>query len=311
MDTHPGLTRISPWELNAKINRNENFFLIDTLTGEHFNSAHIPGAKNACVFEVVFLDNMETIVPGKYDEIVVYGSSGNSMDAATAGDKLARAGYRSVSLLDGGLAGWRKHGYPVEGADVAILSTSGEDIRIRDGAYGVNTDQSVLEWTGRNPNKKHYGTVPLEKGAITVKDGMIDGSFTIDMTGIKSMDLAGDEYEPVLLSHLGSDDFFFAKLFPKAFFTIRSATIIDKPNLSSPNFEIAGDLEIRGNTNRITFPATLTPLQEGGITIEAHFDIDRTRWKIIYGSARFFEHLGMHLVFDLISIQIRLVLSEI
>jgi hypothetical protein len=34
----------------------------------------------------------------------------------------------------------------------------------------------------------------------------------------------------------------------------------------------------------------------------AHFDFDRTRWNVIYGSSRFFEHLGMHLVFDLISI---------
>ena len=42
-------------------------------------------------------------------------------------------------------------------------------------------------------------------------------------------------------------------------------------------------------------------------TAEAHFDIDRTRWKVIYGSSRFFKHLGMHLVFDLISIQCRIV----
>ncbi len=41
--------------------------------------------------------------------------------------------------------------------------------------------------------------------------------------------------------------------------------------------------------------------------LEGHFDIDRTRWKIIYGSTRFFEHLGMHKVFDLISIQVRIV----
>jgi len=41
--------------------------------------------------------------------------------------------------------------------------------------------------------------------------------------------------------------------------------------------------------------------------LEAHFDIDRTRWNVIYGSTRFFEHLGMHKVFDLLSFQIRMV----
>lgn len=44
------------------------------------------------------------------------------------------------------------------------------------------------------------------------------------------------------------------------------------------------------------------------LLVEAHFAIDRTNWGIIYGSARFFEHLGMHQVFDEISLCLRLVL---
>ena len=52
--------------------------------------------------------------------------------------------------------------------------------------------------------------------------------------------------------------------------------------------------------------ATITRTPENGLAAEAHFDIDRPRWNIIYGSTRFFEHLGMHLVFDLISIQLRI-----
>jgi hypothetical protein len=44
---------------------------------------------------------------------------------------------------------------------------------------------------------------------------------------------------------------------------------------------------------------------EGGISAEAHLDIDRTWWNAICGSARFFEHLGMHLVFDLDGIEVR------
>jgi hypothetical protein len=53
--------------------------------------------------------------------------------------------------------------------------------------------------------------------------------------------------------------------------------------------------------------ATVGKTAEGGLAIEAHFDMDRTRWGIIYGSARFFEYLGMHLVFDLISFQVRII----
>lgn len=47
------------------------------------------------------------------------------------------------------------------------------------------------------------------------------------------------------------------------------------------------------------------------MAIEAHFDIDRTRWKEIYGSARLFEHLGMQLLFDPVSIEMRLLFSMI
>jgi hypothetical protein len=54
------------------------------------------------------------------------------------------------------------------------------------------------------------------------------------------------------------------------------------------------------------FMATVTRTEDSGLAIEAHFDMDRTKWNIIYGSTRFFEHLGMHLVFDLISIQVRI-----
>jgi hypothetical protein len=53
--------------------------------------------------------------------------------------------------------------------------------------------------------------------------------------------------------------------------------------------------------------ATITKTSDNSLAAEAHFDIDRTKWGIIYGSARFFEYLGMHLVFDLISFQLRIV----
>ena len=51
---------------------------------------------------------------------------------------------------------------------------------------------------------------------------------------------------------------------------------------------------------------TVSLTDNNTLTLEAHFDIDRTRWNVIYGSTRFFEHLGMHKVFDLISVQIRI-----
>jgi len=310
MDTHSELFRMSCQDLNKKRIQGENFVLVDTLTDEHFKSVHIPGARNACVFEVAFLKNVGEIVPGKEDAIIVYGSSAKSMDSLTAMEKLIRAGYRNVSVLEGGLASWRENDYPLEGTHIEMSATPEAGVRLENGTFRVDTGQSVVEWTGRNPNKKHHGTIPLMKGEMTVGEEGIAGSFELDMTGIKNIDLEGDEWQPVLLSHLMSDDFFFVKMFPKAFFNINSMAPIDASSLSTPNYEVAGDLELRGHVGEICFPATITPMPGIGMTIEAHFDIDRTLWKAIYGSARFFEHLGMHLVFDLISIQMRLALIK-
>ncbi len=310
MKERKNMTRISARDVRRWMDEHRDFVLVDTLTNDHYTSVHLPNAKNACVFEVTFLDQMKAIVSDKDQAIVVYGSSDKSKDAVTAAEKLVRAGYTKVHTLNGGLAAWREVDYPLEGEQAYASEVPADELRIENGTYRVNTDKSVIEWTGRNPNKKHYGTLKLSKGEITVKDGVIGGSFEIDMESIKNIDLEGDDLEPVLISHLKSDDFFFVKLFPRAFFEIKAATLVNEPTLSSPNFKVKGTLKLRGIRKSITFPATVNPLPDGGAAVEAHFDIDRTRWGAIYGSSRFFEHLGMHLVFDLISVQVHLVVKE-
>ena len=175
-----------------------------------------------------------------------------------------------------------------------------------DRSYTVNVEQSIIEWTGRNPNTAHYGTLRLLRGDITIQQGMLNGTFDIDMHSVKNLNLEGSEWQPVLISHLKSDDFFFTEKFPTARFTIDSVRRISE-SLSAPNFEVEGTLELRGERNTMKFPATISKLPDGAVTAEAHFDFDRTLWKIIYGSSRYYEHLGMHLVFDPISIRLRIV----
>ena len=49
----------------------------------------------------------------------------------------------------------------------------------------------------------------------------------------------------------------------------------------------------------------LTP--EGKPAAQATLALDRTAWGSIYGSARFFQRLGMHLVNDFVDLQLRMV----
>jgi polyisoprenoid-binding protein YceI len=169
----------------------------------------------------------------------------------------------------------------------------------------VDPEKSVIEWAGRNPNTRHHGSVRISNGEIRVKDGAVTGDFTVDMESIENFSLQGDELQPVLIAHLRSDDFFFTELFPTATYTIESAAPIEDAGIGLPNYEVKGELSLRGAKAGLDFTATANRIEDGGISAEAHFDIDRTRWGVIYGSSRFFKHLGMHLVYDPISIQVR------
>lgn len=307
MKNNTGLKKILPEDLRKKLQKGEELTLIDTLTNDHFNKAHIAKSKNACVFEVTFLDNVKNIISEKDREIILYGSSDKSMDAVTAAEKLLRSGYQKVFVLDGGLKQWEKMGYELVGDDPGIVGRTEPALALQDWKYVVDIEQSIIEWTGRNANAKHYGTIQLSNGEIIVKEGQISGYFGIDMKSIKNINLEGDPLQPVLIDHLVSDDFFFVKMFPKVTFILKSAKPIKEATPSEPNFEIEGVLKLRGIHNDINFLANANVEQGGEVKIESHFDIDRTRWGVIYGSTRFFEHLGMHIVFDFISIQIRLV----
>ncbi|MGO8942504.1 MAG: YceI family protein [Syntrophobacteraceae bacterium] len=305
MEETKSFAKITAEELYEKIGRKKGLIIIDTLPKELFEKRHLPGAQNACVFQVVFPSEVEAIVPDRDREVVLYGSSRASHDAVTAAEKLVRLGYSKVFALIGGLAAWREAGYPLAGNDP---DSADEDDRFRleDRSYTVDIERSIIEWTGRNPNTTHYGTLRLLRGDITIRQGKLNGTFEIDMLSLKNLNLEGSEWQPVLIAHLKSDDFFFAEKFPKARFTIDSTREIGE-SLSEPNFEVEGTLELRGVRNGMKFLATISNLPDGAVTAEAHFDFDRTHWKIIYGSSRYFEHLGMHLVFDPISIGLRVV----
>lgn len=293
--------------LYARLTEQPETALIDLLSQEHFARRHIPGARNACVFQVTFLDDMAAIAPDNRSPIIVYGASPNSRDANTAIEKLNRAGYENITFLEGGLEAWQSAGYALEGDEPDRQDDPQTRLTLADGQYKVDADSSQVEWTGRNPHTRHFGTVDIAKGVIDIRDGVIVGTIEIDMNSIHNINLEGDELQPVLEAHLRSDDFFFTKMFPKAVFTVKDAKRIEPGWLTAPNYHIKGELNLRGVSADLEFDATASIIDDGSLVMEAHFDMDRTRWNVIYGSTRFFEHLGMHKVFDLISFQIRII----
>ena len=309
MEPSKNIMTLTPQTLNQWASEKKTFVLISTLTADHFAKTHLPGARNACVFEVSFLDQVKAITADQQARIVLYGASENSMEATVAAEKLQRAGYSRMHLLEGGMQAWQAAGLPLVGETADTPPAPENRLKLVDGVYRIDPQQSLIEWSGRNPNTKHDGTVGVSTGEIRIENGRPTGTFTIDMNAIQNRSLAGDELQPVLIDHLKSDDFFFTRMFPTATFRIIGGRILDEAHLSAPNMEIKGELTLRGITAGLDFRATAFQGSDRTIIARSQIELDRTRWKIIYGSARFFENLGMHLVFDHISIEVKITAS--
>src|SRR5690242_14887822 len=147
--------------------------------------------------------------------------------------------------------------------------------------FEASTSESKVIWEGKNFGGagSHEGTLQISSGYLLLKNSeVIKGDFELDMKSIRNTDQRDEKGRRDLEEHLRSDDFFSVAQFPKAFFSITKVVPVAlKPN----QYTITGFLGIKGITNVITFPATITL---SGQTVHARADIhfDRTKWNITY-----------------------------
>jgi polyisoprenoid-binding protein YceI len=279
--------------------------LVDVLLPEDYACRHIAGAGNACVYEMVFLERIAECVPDKDRAVVVYDDSGTTLAARTAKEKLERAGYRHVAILEGGLQAWQAAGFAVEQGTVSPAPV------VNDGAYPLDTEKSVVEWTGRNINNRHYGRIAISGGEVVTSSGLpVSGRFVLDMESMANLDLQDEGWRSMLHRHLKSEDFFDVERYPTATFELSGAAAVVGATPGTPNVEIAGNLTIKGRTHPLRFPAMVAAQEDGTLKAQASIDIDRTLWGVCYGSGRLYERLGMHLVNDLISIELFIVTQQ-
>ncbi|MFW5735258.1 MAG: YceI family protein [Oceanidesulfovibrio sp.] len=310
-----GMQTLTARELVQWQNEGRPFNIVNVLPAEEWAKRRIPGSKNACVYEVTFISQMREIAPDKNAPLVIQGAGADTLDGPMAAEKLLYKGWSDVHLLVGGLDAWAAEGFTLEGTHATIPDMPEDVFEPRDGGYAVDIDESLVEWTGRSPKGRHVGTVKLSHGKLQVREGALNGLFELDMSTIDNIDLREDEeLRQMLHAHLASEDFFLTSLFPTAKYVLDSGTMLRDAIPGSPNYEFHGRLELRGASHALSFPATVRPFAgdllaglEPGISVEAHFDLDRTKWGAVYGSGKFFRHLGYHLVYDLVSFEIRLV----
>lgn len=291
-------------ELTRWMDEKPRFLLLHVPSPESYHDAHIPGAKNVCVYEMVFLDRVHEETKGDFKTpIVVYGISDEFMASKKAATLLGQAGYSDVSRLIGGINAWQEAGESVEGDQAGAVTL------IADGNYGLDLDQSCVFWTGRNLAKVHRGTVHFSAGTLEIHQGNLTrGYITVDMTSLVCEDINDKMMNMMLLTHLSSDDFFAVDEFPTAEFEWDDAEHLDVLP-GQPNVLLRGHMTIRGHQEPLEIQGVHGFNADGQCVVQSHFDLDRTRWNVQYGSGKIFESLAMHLVNDHISIGLRLVAS--
>lgn len=172
--------------------------------------------------------------------------------------------------------------------------------------YTVDPAKSTLVWNGKKVTGEHYGNVSLEKGSLTTNGSQLTGgTVVIDLRTINSTDLKDNkQYHDKLIGHLKSDDFFSVEKYPTATYKITKVT----PK-GGNQYDVTGDLTIKGKTAPVMFPATVSVK---GNTIEASgkATIDRAKYDIRYGSKSFFDNLGDKAIYDDFTIDMKIVAGK-
>ena len=97
-------------DIKARLDRHDNFVLIDVREDREYDADHLPGA--------VHLGKgiIERDIEGKYPDLntpmVLY--CGGGFRSAMAADNLQKMGYTDVVSMDGGVREWREKKYPLE-----------------------------------------------------------------------------------------------------------------------------------------------------------------------------------------------------
>lgn len=168
----------------------------------------------------------------------------------------------------------------------------------------VNKSESTVTWNAKKVTGEHYGKVPIQDANLDYSNGKITGgSFTLNMVALTVDDITDANSNKKLADHLRSDDFFSVVKFNTSTFKITEAK-----SSNGKDYTITGTLTIKGTSNPVTFPATVS-VEKGKIVASAAITFDRTKYDIKYRSGNYFEDLADKLIYDDVTLQVTLVAS--
>ena len=109
-DAKTRIKELSVDNVRQKLDRGEDFHLVDVREDNEWAKGHLPGAEH--LGKGVIERDIETKIPDTSAEIVLY--CGGGFRSALAADNLQKMGYTNVYSMDGGWRGWTDAGLPIE-----------------------------------------------------------------------------------------------------------------------------------------------------------------------------------------------------
>ena len=171
--------------------------------------------------------------------------------------------------------------------------------------YTANTKTSNVHWLGKKTTGQHEGDVKLKSGNIAFNGTTpVSGEFVLDMKSVTCTDIKNAEDNQSLVDHLKGKDFFDAEGSPESVLKI---TRFEK-GTSANAYNVTANLTIKGTTNAITFPATVTADKKGA-KANATITIDRTKWNISYKSKSILGSMADKFIYDDIQFTVSLYLA--
>ena len=108
----PTLERIDRESLREKLERNEEFVLVDALAPMSYARSHLPGAINLPPDSVD--GRAQRRIPDRSTEVIVYCSDADCASSVIVAKRLLALGYERVSHYAEGKNDWVAAGLPLE-----------------------------------------------------------------------------------------------------------------------------------------------------------------------------------------------------
>ena len=96
-------------DVKSKLDKNEEFLLIDVREDNEWEKDHLPNAIH--MGKGIIERDIEQRVPKLDTTMILY--CGGGFRSALAADNLQKMGYTNAISMDGGIRGWREKGYPL------------------------------------------------------------------------------------------------------------------------------------------------------------------------------------------------------